>query len=644
MTGFSFPPPPPPPPKAASSQQPEPVQSSSRGGGRGRGGRGNPRGRGGQQQRGGWQQSNPNYVPQNFNQNGNMNGTGYGGIQQQSYNAPGSFQQNYPIPPGAYVNPAFSPPQAQAQSAPVSQYGQPQQYGQQYGQQYQQQNVYQSPGFSPGAQKRSAQQAFGHSHKHPMKKPPSAPKVPAAPAVPSFGAPIPIPSKSSTTGPPSQPATKKAADKKRVNLFGLAADGTVAEPTAADSENEEGEEKEEEVDEEAAFASNISNEPMQVEYNGETYNLNSPAELAAWIAERKRNFPTRQRVEEKKAEVRTRMEERKRIEEETRAARLADPGSALPNVRGSKAERGGKKDRILDWQRQRGPKGRDNAAAVPEGDNSLERTAEPSPALSQQPTLEELKKQLEIQTQKMEEMKRTLAENEAKAAAGGRRSSKSNATSTDIVSSEATQTVAIQDPAAEIKPALPTDEATITKAISTNALDVFAAAIDTSPEQALDPTNTLERPPSVSKAPAASSDPDTSSSEDSSSSESDSDSDSDSAPEETSTRPHGPPRTTASNPTRPICRAFATHGHCKFGPKCRHKHESSTLTQLAASKANGEGNGKGGRGEKGGKGERKERRTTSLFRKMVEQEREEEGRVVLKAIRYLGGVGFFSRR
>ena len=69
---------------------------------------------------------------------------------------------------------------------------------------------------------------------------------------------------------------------------------------------------------------------LQIEYNGETLSLDSPADLAEWLNERKRFFPTKQRVEEKKSEVQTRMDERRRIELETRAAAAAaDPAGAM---------------------------------------------------------------------------------------------------------------------------------------------------------------------------------------------------------------------------------------------------------------------------------------------------------------------------
>lgn len=85
-----------------------------------------------------------------------------------------------------------------------------------------------------------------------MKKPASAPKVQAAPAVPSFGAPLPLPPKPAQAT--AESARSAASSKKRVNLFGLTPDGGVEEALAAESGDED-------VDEEAAAASNVSSGP-----------------------------------------------------------------------------------------------------------------------------------------------------------------------------------------------------------------------------------------------------------------------------------------------------------------------------------------------------------------------------------------------
>lgn len=238
--GFSFPPPPPPPPRATSIAQPNgPVYENARDvrGGRGGRGRGGFRGRGGQQQRGGRQQQNDLCsTSQNVDDSdGRMN---YHGTQQ-SFNDTAVLPRAYSIPAGAYVNPAFGNIHASSQS--FYQYGQNQPYNTR-----QPQNSGVTPTDFPSPQKRNRDQAFGHGHKHPMKKPTSVPRTQAAPAVPSFGAPF-LPSNPTVSAPLSRTTTRVTSVKKPLGLI----------PQDYDSE-----ESEHEVDEEAAFA-NLESGPYE---------------------------------------------------------------------------------------------------------------------------------------------------------------------------------------------------------------------------------------------------------------------------------------------------------------------------------------------------------------------------------------------
>ncbi|KAJ5936383.1 hypothetical protein N7454_005018 [Penicillium verhagenii] len=124
-------------------------------------------------------------------------------------------------------------------------------------------------------------------HASAFNKPQStAPKVPAPPAVPSFGNPLPC------KPPPAADVTRKPPIKKRKrkqNVLGL---------TPKTDEHESSEE-EEDVDEESK-ATNPDAGPMQITYKGRTSTLQSSTDIAAWIAERKKKFPTQARIEEKK--------------------------------------------------------------------------------------------------------------------------------------------------------------------------------------------------------------------------------------------------------------------------------------------------------------------------------------------------------
>jgi hypothetical protein len=147
-----------------------------------------------------------------------------------------------------------------------------------------------------------------------MKKPSSGPRAQVAPSVPSFGAPL-LPQK------PPVPLSSEGNLKQRSSTTTL---GLIPQPhsTHQDPEPEdasEDEEEEEEIDEEAALSS-LQNGPLSFEFNGELSTLGSKSDIADWIAERRKRWPSKRRVEEKELEVQARMQERRRIEQETRDA------------------------------------------------------------------------------------------------------------------------------------------------------------------------------------------------------------------------------------------------------------------------------------------------------------------------------------
>ncbi|QQK44294.1 CCCH zinc finger protein [Penicillium digitatum] len=138
-------------------------------------------------------------------------------------------------------------------------------------------------------------------HSSAFSKPQStAPRTPAAPAVPSFGNPLP------SKPPPAADSTanRKAKKRKRKhNQLGL----------TPNAENHESSEEDVDEDEESKLAQGGSDKaPLQVSYKGKTSTLQTPSDIAAWIAERRKKFPTQARVEE-----------RKRSMEEARIAREA---------------------------------------------------------------------------------------------------------------------------------------------------------------------------------------------------------------------------------------------------------------------------------------------------------------------------------
>lgn len=120
-------------------------------------------------------------------------------------------------------------------------------------------------------------------------KPPKA-KVKAAPAVPGFGFSLPaIPAPT----PVSPLKASGGRTKKRMNL-GL---------TQAHHISESGDEEDEE-DEEAAFAAKWEGQGITFEHDGDVISLQTGAEVAAYIKDRKKNYPTQARMAEKAREAR----------------------------------------------------------------------------------------------------------------------------------------------------------------------------------------------------------------------------------------------------------------------------------------------------------------------------------------------------
>lgn len=311
---------------------------------------------------------------------------------------------------------------------------------------------------------------------------------------------------------------------------------------------------------------------MRIEHNGETMELNSAAELMEWVNERKRLFPTKQRIEEKKTEVQLRMEERKRIELETRAAAAAaDPTSSFAKSLPGQRERPRDKDRDSK-QKLRKPKDRE-------------------PATTQQ-TRDDQHSAVPLQ--------QSTISAEAQSEAGA----------SNVVKESA---VAVPDDELPVA-TTGVEETTVieqqggTNSASSEALQALEAALDLGPDM----------PEKMVAKQAESAE----SSSESSSSSSDSDDD---APEEVTSKHDGPVRVPPPNSERQNCGVFAKTGHCRFGARCKYKH---VLSEQAQQK----------RSETGGT------KRKSLFQRMVDHEREEENKLVLQAIKYLGGTGFFSKQ
>ncbi|PSN63331.1 hypothetical protein BS50DRAFT_577082, partial [Corynespora cassiicola Philippines] len=334
MTGFKFPPPPPPPPKAATNDAPDQYASQRGGQNSGRGDRGRGRGwsgRGGRSRGGGQRGGFGHGDARSDNSRGGRGGSNHGKgphFQQNSSKGPRNTQPHHssqspapPYPPGTHVNLNFggqqASPQTQSSVDPMA-FAQAMAYmstpaGMQnmvtfanqmsgadaatQNTQSSQYQTHQSPPQQAGKKRkwndRGPNKHIAH-HNQPSdnaqakQKPPKAKAAPPPP-VPSFGFALPStpqPSISSTT-------THSRQNFKKPNL------GLIRR---VEDDDEGLSDSTEDVDEEALFAKKFTGEGIVFDHDGESISLQTPAEMAAWIKDRRKCFPTRKRIEEKQKE------------------------------------------------------------------------------------------------------------------------------------------------------------------------------------------------------------------------------------------------------------------------------------------------------------------------------------------------------
>lgn len=145
----------------------------------------------------------------------------------------------------------------------------------------------------------------------------NVPRTPAPPPVPSFGNALPC------KPPPAADVTRKNKKRKRKhNQLGL----------TPKTEEHESSEEEEDMDEESKLAhvgasASTSAAPLQFTYKGQTATLQSSSDIAAWIAERRKKFPTAARIEEKQkaadeAKVAREAARREKVKEKEKATAM----------------------------------------------------------------------------------------------------------------------------------------------------------------------------------------------------------------------------------------------------------------------------------------------------------------------------------
>jgi hypothetical protein len=169
---------------------------------------------------------------------------------------------------------------------------------------------------NPRGQKRRHGDAFDRKDNNPRSQ--------IAPPVPGFGISLPSKPPPAEDAPPEEKKSKKTRSRSKKLKLGLT-------PKGEDHESSE----EDDADEETKLASNLDASGQryavlmssilfftdhfsyQFSYRGNTSSLNTPEEIAAWIEERKKRYPTLAKV----AEAKEREKERQKLHAEAKKAR-----------------------------------------------------------------------------------------------------------------------------------------------------------------------------------------------------------------------------------------------------------------------------------------------------------------------------------
>ncbi|KAJ5286848.1 hypothetical protein N7478_002534 [Penicillium angulare] len=409
----------------------------------------------------------------------------------------------------------------------------------------------------------------------------TAPKVPAAPSVPSFGNPLPC------KPPPAADASRKPKKRKRKhNQLGL----------TPKTEEHESSEEEEDVDEEVKLAAGTDNGPLQFTYRGRTAVLQSASDIASWIEERRKKFPTQARIDEKKSAA-----------EEAKAAREA--------VRREKEkEKNDEKEKQKAFT-EPGPKLSDSQA---HGDPALDA------AIKAQRKADKIRRTLD-----REQKRFAKAEAEAEAAR-----LKVQALQKQVLGLKDDEPNGDGDgdgvptqPPAELSASLDRGDDLVMAGVTDVPRDPASFSVTNSGMG--DITVASVAPNGLKDAMDTMSDGSESDWTSSSGSESESDSGSDgSAPEEVSSRREGPER--VAPPPREgkktVCRHFARNGQCNRGDKCKFSHE--VTERGAKSKPPPPAIEKKGR--------------KGLFQALIEQQKTEEDKRAMEVISWLGQHGMLE--
>ncbi|CEL08282.1 hypothetical protein ASPCAL11433 [Aspergillus calidoustus] len=406
--------------------------------------------------------------------------------------------------------------------------------------------------------KRDHSSAFG--------KPQStAPRVPAPPPVPSFGNPLP-----SKPPLPADSPRKPKKKKRKHNQLGL----------TPKTEDHESSEEEDDADEETRLAASGAGASagLQVTYRGKTSNLQTSAEIAAWIAERRKRFPTQAKIEEKKKA----MEEAKKAKEEAQRQREARKQAATREKKQQQDQQSTNK--------------------------------QPRAALDPADAAAKAKRKAEKLRRKLEKEEKRIAEAEADAERARKLQESQKGTldatmePTTTITNEGEHGSELDGQGQEARnPLAGSDPSDIPPTASQSKEEslVYDGTVGDSVSDTSDSSDW------------------TSSSGSDTSSDSD-DSDNDSAPEQATSRREGPER--VPPPPREgqkrLCRHFARSGRCVRGTNCKFLHEKTE------------------RGGKTKPAETKGRK--GLLQALLDRQKEDENKKVMETIVWLGENGFLD--
>jgi len=380
-------------------------------------------------------------------------------------------------------------------------------------------------------------------HSAAFNKPQSnVPRTPAPPAVPSFGNPLPCkpPPAADVTSTTRRPRKRK----RKHNQLGL----------TPKTEEHESSEDEEDVDEESTFAAAGSEcAPLQFSYRGKTATLQSSADIAAWIAERKKKFPTKERVEEKKKAI----QEAKETREAARKEKMNEKANE---------HKGKQKDHRKNSDTN--PESAMDAATIAQRKaDKIRRNLD-----REQKRIAKAEAEAEAARLKIAALQKQLGSDE-----------RHKETETEV----GTEDGIGNGDEAEPKEIIPeTSEAfdpmTLDTGKNRSEAGALTAHANSIPAGADPVANQLDDPMDLSSEESNASDWTSSSGsgsdeESDSDNESDSDSGSDSAPEQASSRRQGPERVPPPprEGKKQLCRHFARSGQCNRGDQCNFSHDVS---------------------------------------------------------------------